>query len=60
MFKKLIARLSIATITIFIIFAYFSAYSIWSYSYNNELVKTDAAIVLGAAVWDNEPSPVYG
>lgn len=34
------------------------AYSIWSYSKVNQLVKADAAIVLGAAVWEDEPSPV--
>jgi uncharacterized SAM-binding protein YcdF (DUF218 family) len=34
-------------------------YIIWSFSYENQLVKTDAAIVLGAAVWENEPSPVF-
>lgn len=39
------------------IFSY-TAWSIISFSLQNELVKTDAAIVLGAAVMDDKPSPV--
>ncbi len=34
------------------------AHSIWTYSSINQLEKTDAAIVLGAAVWGDQPSPV--
>lgn len=36
-----------------------AAYSIWSFSSVRHLEKTDAAIVLGAAVWDQVPSPVF-
>lgn len=32
---------------------------IYSYGNVNEIVKADAAIVLGAAVWGNKPSPVF-
>ena len=39
-------------------FICYSAISIWTFGNKNELVKTDAAVVLGAAVWDDEPSPV--
>jgi uncharacterized SAM-binding protein YcdF (DUF218 family) len=56
--KKIIIRLAFAIIAVFLIFVIVSAYSIWSYSNTNELVETDAAIVLGAAAWDDEPSPV--
>lgn len=45
-------------IVIFLIFIGYLAFSIWSFSDKQKLVKTDAAIVLGAAVWDNKPSPV--
>lgn len=29
------------------------------FSSKNQLIKTDAAIVLGAAAWGDEPSPVF-
>lgn len=32
---------------------------IWTFGEKSQLVKTDAAIVLGAAVWGDEPSPVF-
>lgn len=34
-------------------------FSIWAFTETNELIQTDAAIVLGAAVWEDEPSPVF-
>ncbi|WP_102346770.1 YdcF family protein [Bacillus sp. Marseille-P3661] len=43
---------------IFFIFISYSAISIWSFSDEVHLEKTDVAVVLGAAAWDNEPSPV--
>lgn len=58
MTKKLAIKLVVATAIMIIIFIAYSAYSIWTYSSNVEFVKTDAAIVLGAAAWDDEPSPV--
>lgn len=33
--------------------------SIYFYGNNNNVIKADAAIVLGAAVWGEEPSPVF-
>lgn len=33
-------------------------WDIWSFSKQQQVLKVDAAIVLGAAVWDNQPSPV--
>lgn len=39
-------------------FSGFAAYDIWTYAETTELVKADAAIVLGTAVWGDEPSPV--
>ena len=35
------------------------AYSIYSYGNQQNDMKADAAIVLGAAVWGNQPSPVF-
>ncbi|MFS0785262.1 YdcF family protein [Shouchella sp. 1P09AA] len=37
----------------------YSAISILTQATKNELEQTDAAIVLGAAVWDDESSPVF-
>lgn len=59
MTKKFVLRLFIAIIVIFLIFICYSAISIWSFGNKNQLVKTDAAVVLGAAVWGDEPSPVF-
>ncbi|WP_460206077.1 YdcF family protein [Scytonema sp. NUACC21] len=36
-----------------------TALSIYSYGNRNNAIKADAAIVLGAAVWGNQPSPVF-
>ena len=35
------------------------AVSIWTYAGRDETRRADAAIVLGAAVWETGPSPVY-
>lgn len=43
---------------ILLVFIGYSAFSILSFSNKVELVKTDVAVVLGAAAWDDEPSPV--
>ncbi|MFC4098095.1 YdcF family protein [Paenibacillus xanthanilyticus] len=39
-------------------FSAYSAYAIWTYGETNERVRADAAVVLGAAAWGDEPSPV--
>ncbi|WP_134701256.1 YdcF family protein [Ammoniphilus sp. YIM 78166] len=46
-------------IVVSIVFILYSAMDIWNYRTKQERVKTDAAIVLGAAVWDAKPSPVF-
>lgn len=56
--KKLLLKLVIAIMLLFLIFISYLAYSIWSFSGKNQLVKTDAAVVLGAAAWNDGPSPV--
>lgn len=58
MTKKIGLRILFAIIVIFLIFVGYSAFSILSFSEKVQLVKTDAAVVLGAAAWDDEPSPV--
>lgn len=56
--KKIWFHLAIIAVGFIVAFIVYSAYSIWSYSKINEWVKTDVAVVLGAAVWEGEPSPV--
>jgi uncharacterized SAM-binding protein YcdF (DUF218 family) len=51
----------IITIICELIFTYiiFTILNIYSFSNVNELTVADAAIILGASVWDNKPSPVF-
>lgn len=58
MTKKLTLRIGSFLIAVFLIFISYSAFSIWSFSDKVQLVKTDVAVVLGAAAWEDEPSPV--
>ena len=58
MTKKLTLRLVYSLLVTFLIFISYLAFSIWSFSDNVQFVKTDVAVVLGAAAWDDEPSPV--
>lgn len=46
---------------LFLILGYylFTAFSIYSFSKKDQTQKADAAIVLGTAVWGDEPSPVF-
>ncbi|WP_456363627.1 YdcF family protein [Priestia aryabhattai] len=56
--KKLAVKVTLAVYIGFLLFTSYLAYSIISFSNKNELVRTDAAIVLGAAAWGEKPSPV--
>lgn len=56
--KKIWFRFVFLIICFILIFIAYSAFSIWSFSKKVQLVKTDVAVVLGAAAWDDEPSPV--
>ncbi|QFT87998.1 hypothetical protein FIU87_04950 [Bacillus sp. THAF10] len=58
MTKKIWLRLVFSLIVFCLFFISYSAFSIWSFGNNVQLVKSDVAVVLGAAAWDNEPSPV--
>lgn len=58
MTKKNGLRLVFTVIVTFLIFISYSAFSIWTFSDKIQLVRTDVAVVLGAAAWDDEPSPV--
>ncbi|MDN4494374.1 YdcF family protein [Ureibacillus aquaedulcis] len=56
--KKTWFRFSSIVIGIILLFMIYSAVNIWSFSKRIELVKADVAVVLGAAAWEDEPSPV--
>jgi uncharacterized SAM-binding protein YcdF (DUF218 family) len=58
MLKKLLLKTALIAVVLFLLFICYSAYSIWSFADKNQLVKTDAAIVLGAATFGDKPSPV--
>ncbi|KEF38493.1 hypothetical protein M670_02119 [Schinkia azotoformans MEV2011] len=58
MSKKIWSRLVSVVLVFTFIFIAYSAFSIWSFSGKAQFVKTDAAVVLGAAAWDEQPSPV--
>jgi len=51
-------KLACSIITILFVLVAYPGVSIWSFSNNVQLVKSDVAVVLGAAAWGNEPSPV--
>ncbi|WP_033544098.1 YdcF family protein [Planococcus sp. CAU13] len=52
-------KILLTTLMLLTGFSGFAAYDIWTFAQTNELVKADAAIVLGTAVWGEEPSPVF-
>ena len=58
MWTKLPVKIFLAAIVFLVGFSGFAAYDIWTYAKTSELVKADAAIVLGTTVWGEEPSPV--
>lgn len=58
MMTKLPVKIMLATLIFLAGFSGCAAYDIWTYAQTTELVHADAAIVLGTAVWGDEPSPV--
>ncbi|BAT52612.1 hypothetical protein NOS3756_15520 [Nostoc sp. NIES-3756] len=58
-YKKWLFWILIATIAALLFSISSTAISIYWYGNNSYSSKADAAIVLGAAVWDKEPSPVF-
>ncbi|MUT66240.1 YdcF family protein [Paenibacillus sp. NEAU-GSW1] len=60
--KKSIKRSVIALFLFTLSYLLFNAYSIWTFgehSAQRAPLYADAAVVLGAAVWDGKPSPVF-
>ena len=56
--RSLIKALLLLVCLLLLVIAY-SAGSIYIYGSNKNTLTADAAIVLGAAVWGNQPSPVF-
>jgi uncharacterized SAM-binding protein YcdF (DUF218 family) len=42
-----------------IILIILNAFNIYLFSHSNEIINADAAVILGAAVWNDKPSPVF-
>jgi uncharacterized SAM-binding protein YcdF (DUF218 family) len=57
--KKWLVLLTVALISALLVAIASSASNIYLYDKNTGNIKADAAIVLGAAVWKDEPSPVF-
>ncbi|BCL34644.1 YdcF family protein [Nostoc sp. MS1] len=57
--RKWLFRILITTISVLVFTISSTAISIYWYGNNSYSNKADAAIVLGAAVWGKEPSPVF-
>lgn len=57
-FLKWSFRLVFAAMIAMFAFSAYAAYAIWTFGETNQMVPTDAAVVLGAAAWGDEPSPV--
>jgi uncharacterized SAM-binding protein YcdF (DUF218 family) len=58
-FRKRLMMVFITAISTLIVVFITTALNIYWYGNNSNNIKADAAIVLGAAVWGNEPSPVF-
>lgn len=59
MCRKKFSKLLLLVSFFLLLFIVFAGAQIWTFSKKNQLIKSDAAIVLGAAVWNDEPSPVF-
>lgn len=57
--KKRLRVISLGVASAFVVGIGYIACSIYIYGKQQNDIKADAAIVLGAAVWGNQPSPVF-
>lgn len=57
--RKTIRRIVLSAAAVIMAYMVYAAVAIWTYGAKTEPVKSDAAIVLGAAVWGDKPSPVF-
>ena len=59
MLKLKVKKIAFGIIIISILYIVFVAISIYIYGDKDEVQKADVAIILGASIWDDEPSPVF-
>ncbi|KOP67994.1 multidrug MFS transporter [Bacillus sp. FJAT-18019] len=57
--KRFFIRASLTLIGIVLFYTLYVGCTIWNYAQRTVNLPSDAAIVLGAAVWDESPSPVF-
>ena len=57
--KRRLAKITVTIIVVLFFATCYLAFSIYSYRNTDSGLTADAAIVLGAAVWSNRPSPVF-
>lgn len=56
---RLLARIVTGIIALSVLLGWYSAMTVFLFSLRDETRPADAAIVLGAAVWGDRPSPVF-
>lgn len=57
--RKSIHKILIVFAALIVIYIGKNIYDIWSFSTVDQKCRADVAVILGAAVYDDEPSPVY-
>ena len=57
--RRRVLKVLVVTLILLLLFTLFTAANIYSYGNTSSEANADAAIVLGAAVWGNQVSPVF-
>ncbi|VTR55183.1 DUF218 domain [Actinobacillus pleuropneumoniae] len=57
--KRVLLKVLLGLIAIMLVYSIDVGYTIWKYAERTVNIPSDAAIVLGAAVWEGKPSPVF-
>lgn len=57
--KRFFIRASLTLLGIVLIYTIYAGCTIWNFAQRTVNLPSDAAIVLGAAVWNERPSPVF-
>jgi uncharacterized SAM-binding protein YcdF (DUF218 family) len=57
--SKLVKLIVLGLMSIFVVIVLSTAFNIYIYGNTAKQIKAEAAIVLGAEVWEKEPSPVF-
>lgn len=58
-FKKRVFKITILLLVLLLLYITYVSKEIYDYSKINDYKKSDVVIVLGAAIWGSEPSPVF-